>query len=199
MKTILLTALAVGLAALLLGAQVGSAGQTDVPLKRVMGANNSFNDPEYGVSLTYPAGWELVRGWRWGKNNEQTTFGLRRTKPSVATASLYYQKFSSESPRPPEIKDWFRDAFQKKEASRQKEARSYRNVPDSLRFETTSNGLPMCSYLATFMAGSERRAEYYIRVAGRETYVMFITQGSVKEIDEISTEVYRMADTVRMP
>jgi hypothetical protein len=197
MKTKFFTAL-VG-AALALGSQIAAAAELEVPLKRVKGPNNSFNDSVYRVSLTYPAGWELARGFRWGELNEQTTFVLRRVRPPVVTTSLYYQQFTPDAPRPAEIKTWFRDAFQRKEASRQKQASNYRNVPGSLSFETTTTGLPKCSYMATFSAGSKAMAEYYVRVAGHESYVMFITQGSLEDIDAIRADIDRMADTVRVP
>jgi hypothetical protein len=176
-----------------------AAAQIEVPLKHVKGPNNSFHDRVYGVSLTYPAGWELVRGFRWGELNEQTTFGLRRVRQPVVTTSLYYQQFTPDSPRPAKIKVWFDDAFSKKEASRQKEVQAYRNVPETLRFETTTTGLPRCSYLATFTANSRTMAEYFIRVAGQESYVMFITQCPLDDIDEIREAIDRMADTVRVP
>jgi hypothetical protein len=198
MKMKVFAACAVLMAPVFVDAQNVDAARIEVPLKDVKGANNSFHDRVYGVSLTYPAGWELVRGFRWGENYEQTTFGLRRLRPSVVSTSLFYQQFTPDSPRPAEIKTWFHDAFRKKEASRQKQVRAYRNVPESLTFETTTTGFPKSSYLATFTAGSGTMAEYYVRVAGHESYVMFITQGSLEDIDAIRTEIDRMADTVRV-
>src|SRR5690349_7772385 len=79
MKTRFLASLA--MAAFVVFAQDGKAAQQiEVPLKQVKGPNNTFHDPEYGVSLTYPAGWELARGFRWGPTNEQTTFPIHRLR-----------------------------------------------------------------------------------------------------------------------
>ena len=41
--------------------------------------------------------------------------------------------------------------------------------------------------------------EYYVRVAGHESYVMFIVQAPLDDIDAIRAEIDRMADTVRVP
>ncbi|MES2692373.1 MAG: hypothetical protein V4773_02795, partial [Verrucomicrobiota bacterium] len=176
-----------------------SAEQIEVPLSRVQGPNNAFLDPEYGVSLTYPEGWELNRGFRWGPNHEQTTFGIRRTRRPAIGTSLFYQKFSADSPRPSDIKAWFRDSFTKKEAAKKSEKKDYQNLPASLVFGTTSTGLPRFSYVAMFNEGSRTLVEYYVRIAGKESYVMFITQGTPEDLDAIRAEIDAMADTVRVP
>jgi hypothetical protein len=170
----------------------------DVPLKDVLGPNNSFNDPVFGVSLTYPAGWEVVGGFRWGKNNGENTFRFRPLWPSEATPSLYYQRFTADSPRPADINVWFRESAKKKEESRAGGGSDYQNVPESFVFKTVG-GLPSFSYLATFTAGNKQMAEYFVRVAGQQAYVMFFTQGTRGEIDIIRPDIDRMAATVRVP
>ena len=37
------------------------ARSQEVDLKDFLGSNNSFRDPVFGISLTYPGGWEIVR------------------------------------------------------------------------------------------------------------------------------------------
>jgi hypothetical protein len=170
----------------------------DVPLKDVLGPNNSFNDSVFGVSLTYPAGWELVGGFRWGTNNGENTFRFRPLWPSEVIPSMYYQRFSATNPRPADINVWFRESARKKEESRSEGGGDYRNVPESFVFKNVGE-LPSFSYLATFTAGNRKMAEYFVRVAGQKAYVMFFTQGALEDINAIRRDIDGMAATVRVP
>lgn len=170
----------------------------DVPLTEVLGPNNSFKDSLFGVSLTYPAGWEVVGGFRWGKNNGENTFRFRPLWPSEARPSLYYQRFTPEHPRPADITEWFRESARKKEESRGGPARGYRNLPESFSIKTV-NGLDHFSYMATFTAGKQQMVEYFIRIAGKEAYTMFFTTGTFDEINAIRADLDRMAETIRVP
>jgi hypothetical protein len=173
--------------------------QQEVPLTDVVGSNNSFNDSVFGISLTYPAGWEVLGGFRWGKDNGENTFRFRPLWPSEARPSLYYQRFSADHPRPSDINVWFRESSRKKEESRSGGGGDYKNVPESFVFKTTTGGLPSFSYLATFTARKTPMAEYFVRVAGQQGYVMFFTQGTLDDINAIRPEIDAMADTVRVP
>jgi hypothetical protein len=141
----------------------------------------------------------VVRGFRWGQNNEKTTIVLQRSRPTSVAVSFFYQKFGGEAQRPPEIKDWFRSSFHEKQAAKQKELSNYQNDPGSLTYGTTASGLPKCSYMATFTKGSARLVEYYVRVAGEKTYVMFLTAGTRSEIEAMRGDIDQMADTLRLP
>jgi hypothetical protein len=189
------------LLALVAGLLIGPAtadAQTNIPLTKIKAPNNAISDAAYGVSLTYPSGWNVVGAFRWGDNNEKTTIGLRRTRPA-ANVSVFYQKFGAEGARPPEIKDWFRSSFHEKQAAKQQELANYQNDPGSLIYGTTTSGLPKCSYTATFTRGSARLVEYYVRVAGEKTYVMFLTQGTRSEIEAMRADIDQMADTLQLP
>src|SRR5687767_15744008 len=130
---------------------IGRSQQQEVPLTEILGPNHSFSDSVFGVSLTYPAGWEVLGGFRWGKDNGEDTFRFRPLWPSEARPSLYYQRFSETQPRPSDINEWFRTSAQKKEESRSGGGGGdYRNVPESFVFKKTTGGLPSFSYMATF-------------------------------------------------
>ena len=173
-----------------------ASGQS-VDLTQILGPNNSFNDPAFGVSLTYPAGWEVLGGARWGKNNGENTFQFRALWPSQTRPSLYYQRFSADNPRPTDFESYFRKLAQSKAASRAKSGGDYQNVPESFVFKTIAGG-PSFSYLATFTNGGMKMAEYFVRVVGEKAYVMFITVGSPEEIDAIRPDLDRMVETVRV-
>jgi hypothetical protein len=178
---------------------VAADAQIEIPLKKITAPNNEVSDAEYGVSLTYPTGWNVTRGVRWGQNNEKTTIVLQRTRQALPLVNFFYQKFGGEAQRPPEIKDWFRSSFQEKQAAKQKELTNYQNDPGSLTYGATASGLPKCSYTATFTRGSRRLVEYYVRVAGEKTYVMFLTEGTRAEIEAMRADIDQMADTLRLP
>ncbi|MCX6954241.1 MAG: hypothetical protein NTV51_18985 [Verrucomicrobia bacterium] len=186
------------IAGLLLSFVVAGA-QTDIPLKQLKAPRNGISDAEHGVSLTYPSGWDVVRAFRWGDGNRKTTVVLRRSRPTEASVSLFYHEFGPEVTRPPEIREWFRSSFHEKQATKKKELTDYQNDPDSLKFGTTAGGLPRCSYLATFSAGSRRMVEYYVRVAGEKTYAMFLTRGFLSEIEAMRADIDQMADTLKLP
>jgi hypothetical protein len=188
----------VALVTVLLLSPIAADAQIDIPLRKLKAPNNAISDGEYGISMTYPAGWNVTRGFRWGQNNEKTTIVLERSRPA-AMVSLFYQKFGGEAQRPPQIKDWFRSSFHEKQAAKQRELANYQNDPGSMTYGTTAGGLPMCSYLATFTKDSRRLVEYYVRVAGEKTYVMFLTQGTRSEIEAMRADIDQMADTLRLP
>src|SRR4051812_12686719 len=43
----------------------------DIPLKEITTSKRGIDDPAYGISLTYPTGWTVVRAFRWGPNHEK--------------------------------------------------------------------------------------------------------------------------------
>lgn len=168
-------------------------------MKDVLGPNNTFKDPVVGVSLTYPSGWEMIGGTRWGPDYRENTFRFRPVWPSEAHPSLYYQSFRADNPRPADVNAWLREAAQKKEASRQTGVPDYRNVSDSVSLRTIA-GRPGLSYVATFTDGRNRKmAEYNLRIVGEKAYVMFFTMGPAEDIFAIRSEIDRMAETVQVP
>ncbi len=83
----------VALVASLLLSPVAADAQIDIPLREIKVPNNAINDGEYGVSMTYPEGWDVTRAARWGQNNEKTTLVLQRPRPASPIVSFFYQKF----------------------------------------------------------------------------------------------------------
>lgn len=191
MKAIIVLTAALAVAAL------GRADE-EVDLKRIVGPNNSFKDDVFGVSLTYPAGWDVVAGMRWGPDNRENTFRFRPIWPAEASPSLYYQAFRPDNPRPADVNAWLREAAAKKEASRVSPISSYRNDPQTMRF-TTIGGRPALSYIATFQSGSQQMAEYNLRIVGEKAYVMFFTLGPINDVLSIRDDIDKMAATVQVP
>jgi hypothetical protein len=169
-----------------------------VNLSDVLGPNNTFNDPVMGVSLTYPAGWEVTGGMRWGLDYRENTFRFRAQWPLQSSPSLYYQGFRPDSPRPANVAAWLLEAAKKKEASRQQGGGDYRNDPQSVTLRNFGDR-PGLSYLATFTQNGRKMAEYNVRVVGQKAYVMFFTFGPLDDILSIRTEIDQMAESVRVP
>ena len=179
-------------------AVVAPAQGVNVEMKDVLGPNNSFRDPVMGISLTYPPGWEVLGGIRWGTDNRENTFRFRPLWPSQAGPSMYYQGFRPDSPRPTDVSAWLREAAQKKEESRKSGMSDYQNVPESLSLRTIA-GKPGMSYLATFTSGGQKLAEYNVRIVGEKAYVMFFTMGPLDDVLAIRAEIDAMAETVQIP
>ena len=193
MKTLFLLVLIFGLCA-------ASRSQDNKPveLKDVLGPRNSFNDPVMGVSLTYPAGWEVIGGMRWGPDLRENTFRFRPLWPSETNTSMYYQGFRPDNPRPTDVNAWLLEAARKKEASRQGGGADYRNDPQTLTLRTIA-GRPGLSYIATFGSGDRKMAEYNVRIVGEKAYLMFFTFGPLEDVLAIRGEIDQMAETVRVP
>lgn len=193
MKTLFLLVLTLGLCA-----ASRSEDNKPVDLKDVLGPKNSFNDPVMGVSLTYPAGWEVIGGIRWGTDFRENTFRFRPLWPSETNPSMYYQGFRPDNPRPTDVNAWLLEAASKKEASRQGGGSDYRNDPQTLTLRTIA-GRPGLSYIATFGSGNRKMAEYNVRVVGEKAYVMFFTFGPLEDVLAVRGEIDQMAETVRVP
>lgn len=194
MKTTLLLVLALSLCA----AGHGQNDSKPVPLSDVLGPHNTFSDPVMNVSLTYPAGWEVTGGIRWGLDYRENTFRFQPLWPSESSPSLYYQGFRPDSPRPADIKAWLLESARKKEASRQGAGSDYRNDPETIAIRTF-NGRAGLSYLATFTSGNRRMAEYNVRVVGEKAYVMFFTFGPLEDVLSLRQDIDQMAQTVNVP
>ena len=193
MKTILLPLTLVALCA------IGrSQDNVNVDMQDVLGPNNTFHDRVVGVSFTYPAGWKVLGGFRWGIDHRENTFRFRAIWPSEASPSLYYQAFRPDSPRPADVRAWLLEAARRKEESRQGGTSNYRNDPDTLVVRTFA-GRPGMSYLATFGAGERTLAEYNLRIVGEKAYVMFFTMGPLEDVLAIRREIDQMAETVNVP
>ena len=175
-------------------------GQDSKPvnLSDVLGPKNTFNDPVMGVSLTYPAGWEVTGGTRWGIDYRENTFRFRPLWPLQSNPSLYYQGFRPDSPRPSNVTAWLLEGAKKKESSRQQSVGDYSNDPQSVTVRTFG-GRPGLSYLATFTQNGRKMGEYNVRVVGEKAYVMFFTFGPIDDILSIRTEIDQMAESVQVP
>lgn len=169
-----------------------------VKLSDVLGPNNTFNDPKMGISLTYPAGWEVTDGMRWGLDFRENTFRFRALWPLQSSPSLYYQGFRPDSPRPSNVTAWLLEGAKKKEASRQARIGDYSNDPQTVTVRNFG-GRPGLGYMATFTEKGRKMAEYNVRVVGEKAYVMFFTFGPLEDILSIRTEIDQMAETVRVP
>jgi hypothetical protein len=164
----------------------------------VVGPNNTFHDRVFNVSLTFPAGWEMMGGQRWGRDNDENTFGFRPLWPSEARPSLYYQHFWSGNPRPANPEEYFRRTAKTKEESRIAAIKDYRNQTDTYSFRTIA-GRPGFSYVATFTMNGQPMSEYFVRLFGETVSLMFFTQGRTEDVDALKAEIDRMAETVKLP
>jgi hypothetical protein len=177
----------------------GQTDRADVALSDVLGPENTFTDRVLGVSLTYPKGWQVLSGFRWGHAFEQNTFRLQPPSFIQAQPSVYYQRYPNNQPPPAtNFESYFREIAKNKEASRREGIADYRNEANSFVFKTV-NGHPTCSYLATFSSRGRFMTEYFVRVAGQKAYVMFFTMGDAEDVLRIRETIDRMAATVEVP
>lgn len=187
-------------ACLLAFALAAPARSQSIPLAELIGPNNAIRDPRYGVSVTYPAGWELRGGARWGKNNQENTLSFRAIWPLESRPSLYYQPTSNfEAPAPGQEEAHFRHTAGTKAASRvQAGLQDYRNLPETFTF-LQINGRPAFRYVAKFTQNGKKHYEYFTRVLGEQMMVMFFTMGPWEELETIRREIDRMSATVQVP
>lgn len=172
-----------------------------VPLEQLLGENNSLRDPLYGISVTYPAGWQVRGAARWGKNNAENTISFQPVWPLETRPSLYYQPLSNfDAPkRAEEVPPHFRYTAGTKAQQRVNGGlRDYRN--DESTFELfTINGRPAFRYRANFTVRGQPQFEYFVRVLGTELMAMFFVQGPAAEFDQMRREVDQIVATVQVP
>lgn len=176
------------------------AWSQSVPIAELVGPNNVIRDQVYGISVTYPAGWEVRGGMRWGKNNQENTISLRPIWPLESRPSLYYQPTSNFGrPAPGQEEAHFRYTAGTKAASRvQAGLGDYRNLEDTFT-PLQINGRPAFRYVATFTQGGKKYFEYFTRVLGERMMVMFFTTGPWEELETIRRETDQMSATVQVP
>ena len=168
-------------------------------LAEVLGPNNLFHDELFGVSAIYPDGWSVDNATRWGTNNAENTVFLVPPEPSKARPSMYYQKFRDGVPPPGTEEDYLRTSAQSKENSRSGNgANDYKNVPGSFAY-TEVGGHPSLSYSAVYTQGDKVMTEYFVRILGKETYVMFFVRGTPEDVQALVPQVNQMAATVQVP
>ena len=171
-----------------------------IPPGDLVGANNSLRDPMYGISVTYPAGWQVRGAQRWGKNNKENTIMFQAIWPLEARPSLYYQPTSNfDKPAPNEVEAHFRRTAGTKAQQRVASGlKDYQNLENTFVF-TTINGRPAFRYTASFTVQGRPHFEYFTRVLGDELMAMFFVQGPAEEIDAVRREIDQMAATIRLP
>lgn len=181
-------------------ALAATAWSQSIPLAELVGPNNLISDSRYGVTVTYPAGWEVRGGTRWGKNNQENTIAFRPIWPLESRPSLYYQPTSNfAAPAPGQEEAHFRYTAGTKAASRVQAGLSdYRNLEDTFTF-LQINGRPAFRYGASFTQNGKPQFEYFTRVLGEKMMVMFFTMGPVEELEIIRREVDQMSATVQVP
>ena len=194
MKTLLLTIAVVALSA------VGRSqnDNVSVDLKEVLGPNNTFHDRLMGVSLTYPAGWELLSGRTDPKNSSYHTFSFRPLWPSEASPSFYYNRLRPDGPWLKDIPGALLEQARKQEAVRQTTIPDYRIDPETL-LSRTIGGRPALSYVATRGSGAAKVAEYYLRIIGEKTFLGFYATGRLEDVLAIRSEIEQMAETAKVP
>ncbi|MCX6950876.1 MAG: hypothetical protein NTV51_01620 [Verrucomicrobia bacterium] len=187
--------------ALLLGISLAATAWSQaIPLTDLVGPNNLVRDPVYGISVTYPAGWELQGAQRWGKNDKENTLFFRPIWPLESRPSLYYQPRSNfDSPAPGQEEAHFRYTAGTKAASRVKGGMSdYKNLENTFTF-TQINGRPAFRYVALFTRDGRQYFEYFTRILGQQMMVMFFTMGPIEELETIRRDIDQMSATVQVP
>jgi hypothetical protein len=179
-----------------------AARSQSIPLHELVGPNNVIRDPMYGISVTYPAGWEISGASRWGKNNQENTIGFKVIWPSEARPSLYYQtttNFARPGPSAEEIAAHFKYTAGTKAQQRIGMGMSdYQNIESSFE-QTTINGRPAFRYLATYSRAGKKYYEYFIRVLGDRLMAMFFVHIPAEELELVRREVDQMAATIQVP
>ena len=188
MKTILRM-----LAVIALGAVGRSKDNVKLDLKEFLEPGNTLHDRGRGVSLTYPAGWEVTQG-RSYPQSASTTFWLRPLWPSEAAPSFYYRQA-----RPNDLR-WtnpasFLEQSRKHEADRQATHPGYRIDPKTVVARTIA-GRPAFSYVATH--GERKTADYNLFIVGEKVFVGLYATGPLEDVLAIRSEIDRMAETVQL-
>ncbi|MEO7411849.1 MAG: hypothetical protein ABIZ81_00710 [Opitutaceae bacterium] len=170
-----------------------------IAMADVLGENNFYHDDAFGVSAIYPEGWSIGGARRWGTNNSENTVGLIPPTPSTAQPSMYYQMYPNGYPELEGSEAYFRRVAQNKENTRIAGGMpDYKNLPGSFEF-TEINGNPAVSYYAAYNRGDEVRAEFYVRILGKQGYVMFSVPGRMDDVQAIMPQLKQMAASVKVP
>jgi len=187
--------------ALVFGVSLASvAWSQSIPLAELVGPNNLIRDQVYGVSVTYPPGWQVRGASRWGKNNKENTVMFQAIWPLESRPSLYYQPTSNfDKPAPGQEEAHFRYTAGTKAASRVRAGLGdYKNLEDTFTY-LQINGRPAFRYVASFTQNGRKHFEYFTRVLGDQMMVMFFTMGPLEEMETIRREVDQMSATVQVP
>lgn len=180
---------------------LGSIGRSQsIPMAELVGPNNTIRDPLYGITVQFPAGWEVRSAQRWGKNNQENTIFFSPLWPSEARPSLYYQTITNfDAPGPDAVEAHFRYTAGTKALQRINGGLAdYKNLENT--FELIQiNGRPGFRYLATYTMGEKKFTEYFIRVLGDKLMAMFFIQAPSAEIETVRREVDQMASTILVP
>ena len=175
------------------------AALPQIAVADVLGENNLYHDDAFGVSATYPEGWTIGSAHRWGVNNSENTVALVPANPTTAQPSMYYQMYPNGYPELEGSEAYFRRVAQNKENTRVAGGMpDYKNLPGSFEF-TEINGNPAVSYYAAYNRGDEVRAEFFVRILGKQGYVMFFVPGRMDDVQAIMPQLKQMAASVKVP
>lgn len=170
-----------------------------IVLNDVLGSNNLYHDDAMGIAATYPEGWTVRAAGRWGTNNSENTVALVPNYETSARPSMYYQLYPNGYPELEGTEAYFRRVAQNKENQRVASgATDYKNLPSTIDL-TEINGNPAMSYVGVFGQGEQVKSEFFIRILGKNGYVMFFVPGRMEDVQAIMPQIKQMAATVKVP
>ena len=171
-----------------------SADSVKVDPKDFLGPNNTFQDRPTGISLTYPAGWEVIGGFLYNPAGAYS-FSLRPLWPSEAFPTFYYNRLRSDVPRPADIEASLLRQARKQETDRKVSNPDYCIDSQTLVTRTIAGRIAM-SFVAQTKA---KQAEYILHIMGEKTFVRFSATGPVEDVLAIRREIDQMAETLQLP
>ena len=175
-----------------------SAPEADKLVAEFKGPNRSVRDPKFGLTATYPAGWE-VQGVKRG-SDQKTTIHFEITAAPEPAPSLYYRVYhqprSIASESMPAL---LREEARNKEAARRENFPDYTNRADSFKLLTIA-GNAACCWAADFTAlTNDKWAEYFVFIRTDVVDALFFLQAPSDQIEPLRPVVDRLMESLKMP
>jgi hypothetical protein len=175
-----------------------STPETDKLVAEFKGPNRSVRDPKFGLTATYPAGWE-VQGVKRG-SDQKTTIHFEITAAPEPAPSLYYRVYhqprSIASESMPAL---LREEARNKEAARRENFPDYTNRADSFKLLTIA-GNAACCWAADFTAPTnDKWAEYFVFIRTDVVDALFFLQAPSDQLEPLRPAVDRLMESLKMP
>jgi len=175
-----------------------SAPEADKLSAEFKGPNRSVRDPKFGLTATYPAGWE-VQGVKRG-SDQKTTIHFEITATPEPAPSLYYRVYHQpRSIAPESMPALLREEARNKEAARRENFPDYTNRADSFKLLTIA-GNAACCWAADFTAlTNDKWAEYFVFIRTDVVDALFFLQAPSDQIEPLRPAVDRLMESLKMP
>ena len=162
------------------------------------GERKSFNNDEWGFSISIPTSWYFYEPSPPEKNDSKPLYLLDPEETAVNFVGVWKREDLKDKDDKADPKKVVRVFADESVAYRTKELKEYKVRLDSWK-EFTVGGLPAVSVIGDYVAGSQKKCDYCVHVLGQTTKAQLrISACDPEKLDALRAEFDKIVETLKI-